>query len=99
MTPPPEDAKRKVLAGWLARAKADLDVAEHLLAEGAEFSNAVASELQDIIILTPYGVELRYPGDRPDASPNEARQAAQLAQKVRDAVVPLLPDTSMHADT
>lgn len=137
MTPPPEDAKRRVLAGWLAKAKADLDVAEHLLAEGAEFPNAVAfhcqqaaekylkallawieiefpkthdleillnliepthgavvSQLQDIITLTPYGVELRYPGDRPDASPEEAHDAVQLAQRVRDAVMPLLPDTS-----
>ncbi|MFO7905818.1 MAG: HEPN domain-containing protein [Planctomycetota bacterium] len=55
---------------------------------------AVVSQLQDIITLTPYGVELRYPGDRPDASPEEAHDAVQLAQRVRDAVMPLLPDTS-----
>ncbi|MFO7905819.1 MAG: HEPN domain-containing protein [Planctomycetota bacterium] len=46
MTPPPEEAKRRVLAAWLAKAKADLDVAEHLFGEGARFPNAVAFHCQ-----------------------------------------------------
>ncbi len=55
---------------------------------------ALASSLMDVISLTPYGVELRYPGDRPDASPDEACEAVQLAQQVRDAVMPLISDPS-----
>jgi len=51
----------------------------------------LAESLRDVIVLTPYGVELRYPGDRPDATPDEAREAVKLAQQVRDAVLPLLP--------
>ena len=52
----------------------------------------LARSLRDAIVLTPYGAELRYPGDRPDASPSEAREAVRLAQKVRDAILPLLPE-------
>jgi HEPN domain-containing protein len=52
----------------------------------------LAVSLLDVIALTPYGVELRYPGDRPDASPAEAREAVLLARKVRDAILPLLPN-------
>ena len=52
----------------------------------------LAASLLDVIPLTPYGVELRYPGDRPDASPAEAREAVRLARKVRDTILPLLPE-------
>jgi HEPN domain-containing protein len=51
---------------------------------------ALANSLLDAVILTPYGVELRYPGDRPDASLAEAREAVRLARKVRDAIRPRL---------
>ena len=126
---PPEEARRRILADWLRKANADLDLAEHLLSEGAGFPNAIAfhsqqavekylkatlarrqiefpkthelarllklvatvdadlaASLDDVIVLTPYGVALRYPDDRPDATPTEAREAVELAQKVRDAV-------------
>ncbi|MBN1941959.1 MAG: HEPN domain-containing protein [Phycisphaerae bacterium] len=53
----------------------------------------LAKSLMDVIVLTPYGAELRYPGDRPDASVEEAENAVQLARMVRDAVLPLLPDS------
>jgi len=46
----------------------------------------LAESLEDVIVLTPYGVQLRYPGDRPDAMSDEARQAVTLAQKARDAI-------------
>ena len=54
---------------------------------------ALAEGLRDAIVLTPYGVELRYPGDRPDATPARARRAIELATKVRDAVMRALPLT------
>jgi len=53
---------------------------------------ALAEELLDAVALTPYGVELRYPGDRPDATADDAREALHLARRVRDAVLPLLPE-------
>ncbi len=53
----------------------------------------LAKSLMDVIVLTPYGAELRYPGDRPDASREEAEHAVHLARMVRDAILPLLPDS------
>ena len=47
---------------------------------------SLAGSLRDVIVLTPYGIELRYPGDRPDATPDTAREAVELARKVKDAV-------------
>ncbi len=54
----------------------------------------LGDELSEIIVLTPYGVELRYPTDRPEATPDEAREAVQLAQGVRAAIMPLLHGSS-----
>ena len=51
----------------------------------------IASGISDAAALTPYGVEVRYPGDQPEPDMEEARQAVNLAQKVRDAILPLLP--------
>jgi len=127
---PPEEIKRKVVDEWLGKASADFDLANHLLAEGMAFPNAIAfnsqqaaekylkaflvwhqvafqkthdleeildlvetvdgglaESLRDVIVLTPYGVELRYPGDRPDATTETAREAVELARKVRAAVM------------
>ena len=50
----------------------------------------LAESLRDVIVLTPYGVELRYPGDRPDATPEIARRAVELARQVRDAVASIV---------
>jgi HEPN domain-containing protein len=126
---PHEEVRRKLLAEWLRKADADMDLAEHLTSEGAAFPNAIlfqcqqaaekylkafltshqvafpkthdlqelldlvqtvntdlATSLSDVIVLTPYGVELRYPGDRPDATPDEALKAIELARKVRESV-------------
>lgn len=127
---PPDDIKRKAAAERLRKADADFDLADHLLAVGGAFPNAIAfnsqqaaekylkallswhqvpfpkthdveqlldliatvdaelaESLRDIIVFTPYGVELRYPGDRPDATHHEPREAVELALKVREAVI------------
>ena len=49
------------------------------------------SGLADAAALTPYAVGTRYPGDQPEPTPEEARQAMELARTVRKAVLPLLP--------
>lgn len=67
---------------------------KELLELVAEDHAALAGQLEEVAILTPYGVDLRYPGDRPDASLEEARDAVRLARKARDAILPLLPDTA-----
>jgi HEPN domain-containing protein len=52
---------------------------------------SLAESLNDILLLNPYGVEIRYPGDMPAIDPEDAQKALELAKKVRDAVVKLLP--------
>lgn len=46
----------------------------------------LADRLKDSVALTLYGVELRYPGDRPDATAEEAEEALRLAHMVCEAV-------------
>ena len=46
-----------------------------------------ASSLRDAVALTPYGVDIRYPGDQPEPGSEEAREAVELARIVRDTVV------------
>ena len=46
-----------------------------------------ATQLDNAGELTPYGVDIRYPGDQPDPDLDEAREAVDLARNVRDAVM------------
>jgi len=52
----------------------------------------LAESLMGAVALTPYGVALRYPGDRPDATVAQAREAVELARLVRDKILPLLSE-------
>lgn len=54
------------------------------------FDHELAASLREAEALTPFGVELRYPGDLPDAMPEEASDAVVLAQQVRDTILPRL---------
>jgi len=49
----------------------------------------------DILLLNPYGVEVRYPGDIPDIEPEDAQKALELAKKVRDVVLKSLPPDAL----
>jgi len=51
---------------------------------------AMAEALDDANWLSPFGAEIRYPGDRATALPDEEVRARQLAQKVRDAAMAVL---------
>ena len=50
----------------------------------------LAASLRDVIVLTPYCSELRYPGDQPDVPSDEAVKTMELAQKVRETVMKYL---------
>ncbi len=54
----------------------------------------LAPKLHDVIVLTAYGVEPRYPGDMPEPLHDEAIRAVDLACQVRDTVLPLLESES-----
>jgi HEPN domain-containing protein len=51
---------------------------------------AMVEVLDDANWLSPFGAEIRYPGDPAEALPGEEERARQLAQKVRDAVMVVL---------
>lgn len=42
--------------------------------------------------LTPYSVDARYPGDLPEPTLGESRQALTLAESVRDAILNILEE-------
>jgi len=50
------------------------------------------SDLKDASMLTPYGVDIRYPSDQPEPSRDEAREAVELARTVRNAVMDRLKE-------
>ena len=50
----------------------------------------LSESLRDTIILTNYGVDVRYPGDFPELTADDAKQAIQMAEKVRESVLKLL---------
>jgi hypothetical protein len=47
--------------------------------------------LRDAVVLTPYGVDYRYPGDYPEVTRGDAESALQLADCVRKEVLGRLP--------
>jgi len=84
-----QQATEKFLKAFLVHSQVDfpkthdiqqlLDLAEPIHAD-------LAHSLGDVIALTQYAVEPRYPGDLPEPDPDEATAALALATKVRGAV-------------
>ena len=50
-------------------------------------SAKLSESLRDVIVLTNYGVDVRYPGEFPSVTSSDAQRAIQLAEKVRTAVL------------
>jgi len=50
----------------------------------------LAASLADADLLTPFGVEVRYPGDKPELLPGGTAEFIELACRVRDAVMAAL---------
>ena len=73
----------------------DLGILLSLLARTDE---SLQDELLSVVVLTDYGVEVRYPGDLPEVSAEEAREAVRLARLARDAIRNLLPQDSFPAN-
>lgn len=63
---------------------------ERLLAAVRPVAATVADALLEVPWLTPYGVELRYPGDLPDALPGDDERAISLARLTRRIVIAAL---------
>ena len=67
----------------------DIDLLLNLVATA---DSALIAGLGGAEELTVYGVEARYPGDLPDPTLTQVREAFGLAELVRDAVLAHLPD-------
>lgn len=50
----------------------------------------LSEALRDVVVLTNYGVEVRYPGDYPSVSQHDAQEALQMAKRARQAALELL---------
>lgn len=47
----------------------------------------LSASLRDVIVLTNYGVDVRYPGGFTGVTASDAQQAVRLAEKVRKSVL------------
>lgn len=47
---------------------------------------SLAESLEEVAELTSYGVEIRYPGDIPETTSEDATKAVRLAERVRGAI-------------
>jgi HEPN domain-containing protein len=61
-----------------------------LLTGVAAIDLPLATTLQDADMLTPFGVEVRYPSDAPELLPGEEAEAVDIARRTRDAVMAAL---------
>ncbi len=81
-----QQASEKYLKAFLTYHQVEFpkthDIGE-LLDLAASVNEKLSQSLSDIILLTDYGVDTRYPGDFPSVSEQEAQQAVQLAQNTR----------------
>ena len=50
----------------------------------------VASDLEGVKFLSPFGVKIRYPGDFPELMPGQERTAFQLANRARETIMAVL---------
>ena len=85
-----QQAAEKFLKGLLTRHQIPFpkthDI-EELLVLAEKAAPGIHAELRDAEILSPYGVEIRYPGDRPDLNQSQGAEAVRLAGLVQAAVM------------
>jgi len=88
-----QQAGEKFLKALLVRHQVDFPKThdlEELLDLVATVNPDTARALREASRLTPYGVEIRYPGDLPEIGLVEAREASRQATRVRETVLRLL---------
>ena len=82
----------KALLTWHQIEFSKTHAIEQLLDLVKDAEPETASSLRDAMALTPYGVDIRYPGDQPEPNQQEAREAVELARIVRDTVMDRLKE-------
>ena len=53
----------------------------------ASVAPALAASLADVVSLTPFGAEIRYPGDLPELLPGQEQIVFALAMRAREAIL------------
>ena len=88
-----QQAAEKYLKAFLVQHQIEFpkthDLGE-LLDLAAQQDASLGESLNEITVLTAYGVDARYPADLPAVSAEEAKHSVELATKVRDAIVSLV---------
>ena len=69
---------------------------EALLRLAGKVDDKIPEILREAIILTPYGVDYRYPGEYPEVSRSDAERALRLADHVRAEVRSRLPGHTLE---
>jgi len=85
-----QQAAEKVLKALLVRHQVEFPKAHNLgelLDLVAQVAPALATTLRSATTLNPYGVEVRYPGDLPHMTDEDAAHAVRLASQVSEAVL------------
>jgi HEPN domain-containing protein len=88
-----QQAAEKYLKALLVRHQIEFPkthIIRHLLILLQPVEAAMATSLSEANWLSPFGAEVRYPGDRPDTAPGDELRAHDLAQEVRDKVMAAL---------
>ncbi|MEX2261919.1 MAG: HEPN domain-containing protein [Bryobacteraceae bacterium] len=88
-----QQAAEKYLKGLLTRHQIEFPkthVIRRLLILLQPIDSATAQALDEASWLSPFGADIRYPGDRPETLPGDEARAHQLAKKVRNAVMAVL---------
>jgi HEPN domain-containing protein len=84
-----QQAAEKYLKALLVHHGVEFPKTHHLGQLLALLSSVVpdtARALSEVSVLTPYGVEVRYPADFPEVRPGEEMAAFELATRAKDAV-------------
>lgn len=85
-----QQAVEKYLKAFLVRHQIEFpkthDIAK-LLILAATVKPEMAESLREAEFLTPFGVEVRYPGDAPELLPSGENEAIEIAGRVRNAVM------------
>jgi len=85
-----QQAAEKYLKAYLTQRQMEFPKT-HSIRELLGLVRTLDEELADSLLpaaaLTPYGIDIRYPGDTPEPSHEQAEEALALAGKVRDAVM------------
>ena len=88
-----QQAVEKLLKGFLTLHQVEFPKT-HDINELLDLASAVdailAESLRGAHTLTKYGVNIRYPGDQPDVSADEAKQAFEAAADARSKILPRL---------